>query len=515
MAGTRIELMDLRDLVRELRASTNDSAIQRTSGLNRRTIRRYRAWATQHGLLTGPLPPLEQLATLAQDTLLASAPPQTVSSLEPFRALVLELHAAGVEGVAIRERLRERGFTGSLSAVYRFLKQLTPVQRDVTVRVETPPGQEAQVDFGYAGRMLDPTTGVLRKAWAFVMVLAWSRFMYVEFVWNQTVETWLLLHRHGFEFFGGVPHRVVLDNLKAGVTHALVDDPQIQYAYRECAEHYGFLVAPCRPRTPEHKGKVESGVHYVKRNFLGGRTPTTLSQANQDVLEWCQTTAGQRTHGTTKHIPRVQFRTTELPALQSLPASPYDLAIWKVATVARDCYVVFNQAFYSVPFRLVGQSVQVRGGAADVRIYTADWQLVATHPQAVTAGERLTHTDHLPPTLRPGLLLGRDTALDRATAIGPATHQVVTTLLDDPVVDRLRTVGRIVRLAERVGVERLDAACARAIHYDEVSYRAIKAILAQGLDRDPPAAPLPPPAQTYVRSAGDLLGHLFGGVAWN
>ena len=82
-----------------------------------------------------------------------------------------------------------------------------------------------------------------------------------------------------------------------------------------------FLVAPCRPRTPEHKGKVESGVHFVKRNFLGGRTPTTLSQANQDVLTWCQTTAGQRTHGTTKHVPLVQFRTTEQPAPQALPAS--------------------------------------------------------------------------------------------------------------------------------------------------------------------------------------------------
>ncbi len=106
-----------------------------------------------------------------------------------------ELHAAGDLGVAIRERLRERGFTGSLSAVYRFLTQLTPTQPDVTVRVETPPGQEAQVDFGYAGRMIDPATGALRKAWAFVMVLAWSRFMYVEFVWDQSVATWLLLHR--------------------------------------------------------------------------------------------------------------------------------------------------------------------------------------------------------------------------------------------------------------------------------------------------------------------------------
>ena len=321
MAGTRIEFMDLRELVRELRASSNDSAIQRTSGLNRRTIRRYRVWATEHSLVVGPLPPIEQLAALAQETLQAAPPPQTVSTVEPFRALVLELHAAGVEGAAIRERLRERGFTGSLSAVYRFLKQVYPVQPDVTVRVETPPGQEAQVDFGAAGRMRDPATGTLRKAWAFVMVLAWSRAIYVEFVWDQSVATWLLLHRHAFEFFGGVPHRVVLDNLKAGVTRATVDDPQIQYAYRECAEHYGFLVAPCRPRMPEHKGKVESGVHYVKRNFLGGRTPTTLSQANREVRDWCQTTASQRTHGTTKQQPATRFHATEQATLQPLPAS--------------------------------------------------------------------------------------------------------------------------------------------------------------------------------------------------
>jgi hypothetical protein len=183
--------------------------------------------------------------------------------------------------------------------------------------------------------------------------------------------------------------------------------------------------------------------------------------------------------------------------------------------VARDCYVVFNQAFYSVPFRLVGQAVHVRGGAADVRIYTTDWQLVATHQRATTAGERLTHPDHLPPTHRPGLLLGREMALDRATVIGPATEQVVRTLLDDTVVDRLRTVGRILQLAERVGAARLEAACVRALCYDAISHQAIKAILAQGLDHEP-APELPaPPAQTYVRDAHDLLGHLFGGVVWN
>ena len=131
-------------------------------------------------------------------------------------------------------------------------------------------------------------------------------------------------------FFDGVTTRVVLDNLKAAIIRACWNDPQVQQAYRECAEHYGFLIAPCRPYTPEHKGKVEQGgVHYVKRNFLGGRTATSILQANQDVLVWCETTAGLRIHGTTKEQPLRRFQETEQERLHPLPKTPYDLAIWK------------------------------------------------------------------------------------------------------------------------------------------------------------------------------------------
>lgn len=186
---------------------------------------------------------------------------------------MVALRAQGVEMAAIWQRLKEQQYAGSYSAVRRFVRMLEPLTPDVAGRVETAPGEEAQVDFGYVGRLLDPLTGLLRRAWVFVMVLSWSRHQYVECVWDQTVATWVLLHRHAFAFFGGVPRRIVLDNLKAGMTRACWDDPQVQRAYRECAEHDGFLIAPCRPRTPEHKGKVEQGgVHYVKRNFFGGRT---------------------------------------------------------------------------------------------------------------------------------------------------------------------------------------------------------------------------------------------------
>jgi transposase len=265
--------MDMRDLLLHLRDQPSDRAIQRDTGLNRRTIHRYRRWATAQGLLTDPLPPLEVLQAQVAATLAPPPPPQNVSSVEPFRAIVLTLRQQGVEIAALGQRLRERGYTGSYASVYRFVRALEPLLPDATVRVERAPGEEAQVDFGYVGRMLDPESGAARRTWAFIMTLAWSRYAYVTFVFDQTLPTWLRCHQQAFAFFGGVPQRLVIDNLKAGITKAVWDEPQVQATYRECAEHYGFRIAPCRPHTPQHKGKVESGVHYVQRNFCGGRTP--------------------------------------------------------------------------------------------------------------------------------------------------------------------------------------------------------------------------------------------------
>lgn len=520
MAGRRVPMHDLRELLRHLQSQANDSAVQRATGLNRRTIARYRAWASAHGLLDPAqvLPPLEDLQQLVATTFRVLPPPQTISSVEPHRALVLALHAQGVEGAAIRLRLQEQvGYTGSLSAIYRFLHRVDPPPPDVCMRVERDPGCEAQVDFGFAGRLIDPASGLLRKAWAFVMTLAYSRHQYVEFVFDQSLPTWIALHAHAFGFFGGVPQRVVLDNLKAGITQACFDDPQVQASYRECAEHYGFLIAPCAPRTPEHKGKVEQGgVHFLKRNFLGGRAPTGLVQANAEVRTWCLTTAGLRTHGTTKAQPLLRFQTREQALLRPLPPAPYDLAIWKRAKLHRDSYVVFAQSFYSAPFRLVGQTLWVRGGSQSLRIYTVDYALVATHTLAQQPGERRTHPDHLPPEKLPGATWTRASCQALAAEVGQSTTTVVQRLLDDGVIDRHQRVIRILKLRVRVGDARLEAACARALRFDDLTYATLKRILDRGLEQEPVAVPAPPAtAHTFLRSATELLGHLFGGAAWN
>lgn len=508
--------MDLRMLLLHLRDTPSDRAVARDTGFHRHTVQRYRLWAVAHGLLTDPLPSLEQIQATLAVTLPPNPPPQNISSVAPYRDQVLTLRAQAVEVAAIYQRLREQGYTGSYAAVYRFVRSLEPRTPDATVRVERAPGEEAQVDFGYVGRLQDPATGTWRKAWAFVMTLAWSRYAFVTFVFDQTVPTWLRCHQLAFEFFGGVPGRVVIDNLKAGITQACWDDPQVQATYRECAAHYGFRIAPCRPWTPEHKGKVESGVHYVQRNFFGGREPSTLPAANAAVLVWCRTTAGERCHGTTHEAPRTRFEQVEAARLRPLPPTAYEYGVWKLALVHRDCYVTFENAYYSVPFRLVGQQVRVRGGATEVRLYTKDYELVATHTRATQPGARQTHLDHLPPHKVPGLTLTREHAQAQATALGPHTAAVVAALLADPVLERLPLAGRLLRLAERYDPARLEAACGRALDFGDPSYRTVAQILAAGLEGAPAPPPPPaPPAATFRRTATELLGHLFGGRLWN
>ena len=195
--------MDIREILRRLRKGQSDRAVAKALGVDRKTVGRYRKWATKRELLKGPLPPLSDLHQLVNETLNVALPPQNVSSVERYREQVKKLRRDGVEIAAIHERLKERGYTGSYASVHRFVRHLEPLEPDVTVRVETRPGEEAQVDFGYAGRMIDPDTDDLHKTWAFVMTLSWSRHQYVEFVFDQKVETWLRCHRNAFAFFGG------------------------------------------------------------------------------------------------------------------------------------------------------------------------------------------------------------------------------------------------------------------------------------------------------------------------
>jgi transposase len=517
MPGRRLPTVDIRTLLLQIRSNPSDRALSRLTGMHRTTIHAYRQWAKEQNLLTDPLLPLEELQKRREQTLSDPLPPQNQSSVEPFREIVVKLRRENVCMTTILKRLKERGYTGAYASVYRFVKVLEPVLPDVCVRVETQPAEEAQVDFGEVGR-LPEKDGKRPRVYAFVMTLSWSRHQYLEFVTDQKVETWLALHVRAFAFFGGVPQRIVCDNLKAAIVRAAFDDPTANRAYAECAEHYGFRIAPCRPRTPEHKGKVERGIAYVQGSFWAGRDWADLPTANAAARIWCLGDAGERTHGTTKEQPLARFEGTERERLLPLPRTPYDMAVMKQTRIYRDCYFILDDAYYSAPFRLVGQKLWVRGGLSQVRLYDRAYQLVATHERAKKPGERLTHPDHLPAHKLPGLLQTRESCREEAGAVGAATLALVERLLEDPILDRLPTAGRLVRLQGKYSPERLEAACARALRFEDPSYTTVKRILHQGLENA--ALPAPPVAVSseafaFVRPVEEIFGNLVGGMTWN
>jgi len=215
-------------------------------------------------------------------------------------------------------------------------------------------------------------------------------------------------------------------------------------------------------------------------------------------------------------VDNVTFARADITPLP-LPETPYDMAEWKQVKLHRDGYVVFEKAYYSAPFRYVGQRLRVRGGSQEIRLYTADYQLVATHERAQKAGERVTNPAHLPPDKIPGLVLDRPACQLVAADIGLATTALVGRLLSDPAVDRISAVRRLLRLREQAGEERLEAACERALQFDDVSYKTVKRILSQRLEAEGEAVTkvTVPPAQQFVRTAWELLGHLWGGATWN
>jgi len=524
----RLPTMDVQELLRRLRAGESRGAIVRAMKMSPNTVKAYRQWATQHGLLEGELPDLSTLESLRRQTYASQSTPRhpNVSSLEAYRTEITELVSQNRKPRAIWSLLQSHhpGCAGSESAVRRLVKGLkAQALPEATVRIETAPGEVAQVDFGYVGELVDPQRNLARKAWVFVMTLAWSRHQYAQIVFDQTIATWLLCHQYAFEYFGGVPQRVVLDNLKAAVIRAYTvdQDVEVQQSYRECAEHYGFLIDPCLPRKPQHKGKVErGGVGYLKQNFLPRLSEgLTITQANRLLSDWLVTIAGLRTHGTTRVAPLARFEQTERAVLRPLPGTAFDPASWKKCKLHRDCHVTFEQSYYSAPYRCVGQTLWLRAGLREVRLFSEKFELLATHPRAPQAGQRLTCPDHWPEAKARALSLTRQTCQASAEAVGPATSQVVAELLASRPVDRFRIAVRVLGLADRHTPARLEAACTLGLAHGDTSLCTLKRILQDHLETRPqpttPSGLAPSEPLVFARTPEELARAILGGAAWN
>ena len=487
----------LQELVRLHRIGTGAREVARLLGMSPNTERGYRQALEAAGLLQGPvasLPELSELkAAIQANRPLSDQSSHETSSIEGWAKQIEALVNKGLTARPIYDRLRleDKEFDGSYWAVKRMCRRIQRQRgvkaHEVAIPVETGPGEVAQVDFGYVAKLLCPQTRTLRRAWVFVLVLSYSRHLYVETVFDQKTTTWLDLHRRAFEDFGGVPKVLVPDNLKAAVIRAafgMEGDTELNRSYRELARHYGFKIDPTPPYAPRKKGKVESAVKYTKRNALAGREGESIKEVNQTLHRWRREIAGERIHGTTGRRPLEVFVNEEQPVLGKLPTVPYEVTVWKRAKVHLDTHICFEGRLYSVPWRWVGKHVWVQARSTTVAIFGDDTR-IATHSRG-GLGKRSTIESHLPEHRRDLRHRSTDYWLQRAACIGAQTQGLVQKIFEsDDVLSQLRKVQSIVTHLEGFPVERAEAASRRARFYGTYSYQGLKSILAKALDFEP------------------------------
>jgi transposase len=365
-------VIDIVELYQHWHAGRRIGELSSSLGVDPKTIRKYTAPALSAGIVPGgPSLSIQEWSALAEGWFPGagdrSRRQSSWADIEPHRTRI-ERWLGEVTISTIHQRLRDdHGLSASESSLRRYLSAnfAEEVARAaVTVLRDTPPaGEEVQVDYGLLGRWRDPATDKIRRVWGFIMVLACSRLMFLRPVLSMDEQSWVESHVLAFEFFGGVPARVVPDNLKTGVIKPDLYDPLINKAFGEFAAHYQCLIDPARVKKPRDKARVERPVPYCRDSFFAGRSEEFMSlpHMQDDALRWCKTVANQRAHrGIDRVAPQVLFDTEEAAALLALPRAPFELAKWWGRTVPPDIHVKVNKALYSVPWRFIGKTVDVR-----------------------------------------------------------------------------------------------------------------------------------------------------------
>lgn len=362
--------------------------------------------------------------------------------------------------------------------------------QEVVLRQDHPPGDKLFVDYaGHTVPIIDRLTGAAHPAQIFVAVLGASNYPYAEATRSQALPDWLGSQVRALQYFGGAPRAIVPDNLKSAVTKAHRYEPDLNPAYQEFAEHYGLAILPARVRKPRDKAKVEAGVLICERWILARLRDRTffsllaLNDAIHELLEALNTRPFKKLAG----CRRSRFEQLERPALQPLPAHAYEYGEWKRAKVHPDYHLEVERSYYSVPYRLIGERVDVRLTAHLLEVFHRGTR-VATHPRSRTRYRFHTDEAHRPPAHVAVIerTLGR--LLERAAHIGPATREVLVNQAHHRKhpEETLRSAQGILRLAQDFSAADLELACQRAVALQTFSYRAVRTFI---------KAPTPPNTQ--------------------
>jgi transposase len=484
--------------------------IARALGIGKGTVSRYLYRAQAAKLTTWPLPPeLDEDAALTA-LLFPDEGKAVVGRPEPDWAHVhTELKRKGVTKLLLWQEYREGCPDGYQYSQFceRYARWLQVTS--LTLRQEHRAGEKCFVDFSGDGvPVVDAVTGEVRTAKLFVAVLGASNLTYVEPVFSEDVATWVGCHVRAFEYFGGVTEVVVPDNLKAGVTRAHRYEPDLNPTYADLAGHYGFAIVPARPRKPRDKAKVEVGVLLAERWILAAlrhRRFTSLAEVHEAVRPLLEKLNARPMRKLGKSR-RELFEQVEKATLRALPARPYQLAFWKKARVNIDYHVELEGHWYSVPYSLVGKSVDVRHTEACVEVFLAG-RRVASHVRSLEKGRFTTQPEHMPASHRQHAEWTPSRLIRWAEGVGPSCAKLVEELMTKRPHPQqgFRSALGVLRLADekRYGKARVEKACARALRHRAVGYKSVVAILQHHLeDADEKTADKGPlPEHENVRGA--------------
>jgi len=488
MAKRRLSMRKIKEVLRlKWVQNLSNRQIAKSCSICHATVREYLNRAQLAGL-SWPLP--DNLDDAAIERLLfpdPAAQASTERSMPPMQYLFKELKRKRVTMQLLWYEYKKANPDGYQYSQFCHLYRQWVKKLDVVLRQEHRAGEKLFIDYaGQTVSVIDRSTGEIRQAQIFLATLGASSYTFAEATRAQDLPSWIKSHVHAFEFFGGVPQILVPDNLKTGITNPCRYEPDINPTYLDLAQHYGTTVIPARPGKPRDKAKVESAVLVAERWILAAlrnHTFFSLSELNQAIAERLHE-INNRTFKKLDTTRRKLFETIDKPALKPLPQHPYEYAQWKKARVNIDYHIEIDRHYYSVPYQLVREQVDVRLTSSTVEVLFKN-RRVASHKKDYRQGGFTTLREHMPKSHQRYLDWTPSRIIRWAGQNGPQTKKLITQILDSrPHPEQgFRSSLGIMRLAKRYDPERLEAACERALLIKAFSYKSVESILKKGLDQ--------------------------------
>lgn len=488
MAQRRLIVREIKEILRLDEAGISKSKIRTITGVSRKTIREYLNKAKEAELKYATI---QTLTTKELYTKLFPAAQQAHKTKKQpdWNEINQELKKKNVTKILLWEEFIESNpggcrYTQFCHHYSHYLKKM-----DLSMRQEHKYGEKCFIDYaGHTMPIIDQATGEVRNAQIFVAVLGASNYTYAEATWTQNSADWLSSHSNTFEYFEGVSEITVPDNLKAGVSKTCRYEPTINRAYHDWAMHYGTAVIPARVRKPKDKGKAEKGVQLVERWILArlrNRQFFSLAELNEaiwELLERLNTKKFKKLPTSRKEL----FLQHEKQELKPLPATRYELAEWKKATVNIDYHIELESHYYSVPYKYAREIVEVCYTSTTVSIYK-DNKRIASHMRSFRKGKHTVIKEHMPKKHQEYSEWTPSRIINWAASIGQNTSKVVYRIIHEkehPAIGYRSALG-VIRLGKSYGNDRLEAAAVRAVELGGFSYQSIKSILSKGLDKQP------------------------------